>query len=45
MELEGKIDSVWVLVPVCVWGQAYKARVQEGECIANIMYSCMKIEK
>jgi hypothetical protein len=26
-------------------GGGYKKRVQKGECEANIMYSCMKIEK
>jgi hypothetical protein len=26
-------------------GRGYKERVLEGECSANIMYSCMKMEK
>jgi hypothetical protein len=41
-EQGGKIGPVWEFVPVCVGG--YNERVEEGECGANIMYSCMKNE-
>jgi hypothetical protein len=40
-EQEGTTVFVWGLEP----GGGYKKRVQKGECEANIMYSCMKIEK